>query len=794
MSFVIMDKDQEYNNGKFSNDQEVIISKKTLPYRIFMAKVRDMGFSSHKKIELVFVIKGSIKIEVRDHSCVLNKGDFYIIPSNNPHKIFPEIQDNITMVFQICPDYLENNFGIPKDIIFLKDITSIEMKEKVVNSLGFLYLENLNNEIDYNVNIKYLKCLVNAIRPYLSVKTFNKHEDNKDTVEFIVWDIVKRESCNITEDMTLEKMALEYNVSYSYLSRMFKKTTGMNFTRYFSKVKLNRALDLLLNTEKTITEIAFSSGFSDVKTLNRDFKNTFKMSPTDFRLEYRELDKKIIEEKFIKDSSFQEFIKILKKEKIKKLKKTFIKDKNYNLDINTKIGVNEEVWGKIIDLDCMGINNLENFLEEFKIKNLVIKVVFIEDDFLFKTKDNTPVKLSKIEINKIIRILDNNSVIPIIQLDFISNNRKIFDQNQDLFYKKSSYVMQEALDFVSTIIGNQKLTKWKFELYIPEINELIINSNGLKILSKHINNFLDILNKRFGENKYNWGLYIGKIKILDKKQIDCIKNVGELLYKPQFYRLDLIYYDESSNVKTGNLFSRDDFNLLVDKIKSNLGMNIKENQQELIFRFNYISKDLELPYDCGNFYYNLFLKCILLSAKQDKVYIASSRFVNYGINSKIAYYCYYDEWGIKLAPYYVSKLIKELKSEIICIEDGCFVTKEGKDIFILLYADDEECYEYMINPFDVDSNQHEKKVSLDIKGLNGEYKITEYQITHKNSSFYNKFIDDISIEALTKEEELYIKSRIIPEMKIKYLNIEKNLKYSTKLNILGISLIKLQKK
>ena len=86
-----------------------------------------------------------------------------------------------------------------------------------------------------------------------------------------------------TEDLSLEQAAKAASMSSFYFCKMFKKYTGVNFTEYLSRVRIEKARNLLLNPNLRISEIAYEVGFQSLTHFNRVFKKVLGQSPTDFR-------------------------------------------------------------------------------------------------------------------------------------------------------------------------------------------------------------------------------------------------------------------------------------------------------------------------------------------------------------------------------------------------------------------------------------------------------------------------------------------------------------------------------
>ena len=88
---------------------------------------------------------------------------------------------------------------------------------------------------------------------------------------------------NYAEDLSLGQVSKAVNTSSFYFCKMFKKTTGINFTDYLSRLRIEKAKNLLLNPHMRISEIAFEVGFQSLTHFNRVFKNIQGQAPTEYR-------------------------------------------------------------------------------------------------------------------------------------------------------------------------------------------------------------------------------------------------------------------------------------------------------------------------------------------------------------------------------------------------------------------------------------------------------------------------------------------------------------------------------
>ncbi len=85
------------------------------------------------------------------------------------------------------------------------------------------------------------------------------------------------------EELSLADVAKAAGASLFHFCKVFHKSTGLKFTDYVARVRLEDARNRLLNPNLRISEIAYDVGFQSLTQFNRAFKRVFGQSPTEFR-------------------------------------------------------------------------------------------------------------------------------------------------------------------------------------------------------------------------------------------------------------------------------------------------------------------------------------------------------------------------------------------------------------------------------------------------------------------------------------------------------------------------------
>jgi AraC-like DNA-binding protein len=85
------------------------------------------------------------------------------------------------------------------------------------------------------------------------------------------------------EDVSLSATAQQVGLSTFYLCKQFRIATGVSFTQYVSRLRVEQAKQLLPNLNHRISEIAFTVGCQSLSNFNRIFKSITGASPTEYR-------------------------------------------------------------------------------------------------------------------------------------------------------------------------------------------------------------------------------------------------------------------------------------------------------------------------------------------------------------------------------------------------------------------------------------------------------------------------------------------------------------------------------
>lgn len=258
--------------------------------RAFRKKnVRLCRFHTHPDVELLYIKEGDTTIELIDGKkyCV-KAGEIACINSNVAHvtyvtedcyvqhdmiQFLPNLLDKKKFNFYDCLNLFPRNDQVPVMII-----SSIDFLQMFFNSCNYY-------EKKPSARHLYLASNIYGIMAYFHETDFLREAlSDSDKIKYIkLAPALEYISNHYAEDISLQTVSKTVHMSDYYFCRIFKKTIGIGFIEFLKQYRINRAELDLMDSEKSIFEIAFDNGFSSSSYFNRVFKEEKNCSPSEYR-------------------------------------------------------------------------------------------------------------------------------------------------------------------------------------------------------------------------------------------------------------------------------------------------------------------------------------------------------------------------------------------------------------------------------------------------------------------------------------------------------------------------------
>lgn len=250
----------------------------------------------HKEYELVMINKSSGLRFIGDNVSPFQEGNLALIGSNIPHflrngeefysgkKKFGAISTYI----HFTKNFLGNNFfDIPemKLVLRLLERSALGLdifgktKEYVIKKLEDMHNQNPEQRLLSLLEILIKLSESNELKPILSTGYSANNSGDTERINQVFEYIIE----NYTEEIYLQKIASQLNMSVASFSRYFKQYTGKTFSDYVTEIRIGCACRLLMENVNNISEISYKSGFDNLSNFYRHFKKTMGIIPKEYR-------------------------------------------------------------------------------------------------------------------------------------------------------------------------------------------------------------------------------------------------------------------------------------------------------------------------------------------------------------------------------------------------------------------------------------------------------------------------------------------------------------------------------
>lgn len=241
------------------------------------------AFHYHDSYELYYLAGGSRRILVQDRIYELNAGDAVLFKPNIFHRSMnsgAHIRYNIEFTSEFMRDYFTEKAAA--ELLSCFDTEYIRLERDECTELERLFRaarsEYESGGIFYISFAGILKLLCSAaVR--VPLKPAQPLTKASRTLQPVI-EYINKSYAHIDG---IDEIAAQCYLNKSYLCRLFKKETGMTLTQYINNVRIQRACDMISDTELDMTEIALRCGFSSAAYFSSMFKAEVKCTPTEFR-------------------------------------------------------------------------------------------------------------------------------------------------------------------------------------------------------------------------------------------------------------------------------------------------------------------------------------------------------------------------------------------------------------------------------------------------------------------------------------------------------------------------------
>ena len=260
-----------------NSEFELIRYSENLPARIELNQGKiDTPYHWHKEFELIYVMDGEVAVKVNTNDRVLHTDEFLLLNSAENHSLSSE--NAKCLILDISYEFAEK-FDSSLYSSAFRIVGGSGAKEEIHNLLWQLSRTLNEPELpglrQYSIITDILHVLFVQCK-HENTNAVSKEEQARSRHVKLVKEYLQQ---HFREEITEMEVAKMLGLSPIYLSTLFSKTVGMQFREYLLKIRLEHAMDALLNKQMSIEDAAIAGGFPSKRTFIAKCKQAYQITP-----------------------------------------------------------------------------------------------------------------------------------------------------------------------------------------------------------------------------------------------------------------------------------------------------------------------------------------------------------------------------------------------------------------------------------------------------------------------------------------------------------------------------------
>lgn len=241
-----------------------------------------------QSFEILYLLSGAMRISQASRlPLTYAQGDLTMIPSGKDYELDPE-PSCILLHIGIMPSFIEQT-ACPEHRILCDSVLEPDRDYYPIRRiLASVSSEYLDYSRDHRLSITgRLFQLLDILSQDFRINTARTEMDAGGKYDSRIRQIEEYIGAHYQTSVSLPELSDYLHLTPQYVSKFFRKNFGSSFSGYLNRVRMEHAVRDIRYSDRSITDIAFSSGFINVSTFNRNFRAEFGMSPRQYREELR---------------------------------------------------------------------------------------------------------------------------------------------------------------------------------------------------------------------------------------------------------------------------------------------------------------------------------------------------------------------------------------------------------------------------------------------------------------------------------------------------------------------------
>lgn len=280
----------------------VLIGSLSFPFHLYETPDQNGPFFVpmhwQEELEIIYVTRGIIHVEINDRAHSVHAGQIAIVNSFELHSIYGDgatcryeafifpLKSLHTDFYGVC----QKEFLYPLSLGDMLFPTLIDENQIYYRACAELLdrMSQLARKRPRGFELGIHGCIFSFLCELAGHDAFVLSTvTQKSDIRKRLQEILQYINSNCSQPIGMQQVASRFGYSSKYFCHLFKQNYGRTFVSYLNKIRIQKAAELLVNTDMRVSEIAEQCGYDNLSYFIRRFKQQMRQTPINYRVQVR---------------------------------------------------------------------------------------------------------------------------------------------------------------------------------------------------------------------------------------------------------------------------------------------------------------------------------------------------------------------------------------------------------------------------------------------------------------------------------------------------------------------------
>lgn len=280
----------------------VLIGSRSFPFHLYETPDKTAPFFVpmhwQEELEIIYVTRGIVHMEINDQAYTVHTGQIAIVNSFELHSIYGDgdtcryeafifpLKSLYTDFYGVC----QKKFLYPLSLGDMLFPTLIDEHQPYCRPCAAILerMSKLAHERPQGFELGIHGCIFAFLCELAGQEAFVASTvSQKNDIRKRLQEILQYINDNSSQQLGMQQVADRFGYSPKYFCHLFKQNYGRTFVSYLNKIRIQKAAELLVNTDMRVSEIAEQCGYDNLSYFIRRFKQQMRQTPINYRVQVR---------------------------------------------------------------------------------------------------------------------------------------------------------------------------------------------------------------------------------------------------------------------------------------------------------------------------------------------------------------------------------------------------------------------------------------------------------------------------------------------------------------------------